>query len=114
MPWRINNEFLYQVFALLLAVIVVHGVYIGLIRPTAEAQLAAQAALQAAGEAVEAPAHPGHCDSGFRTGGVLHLAVVGTGDHGPQGAPHAPGAAHAGTQPDGRPHGHQLAATGFP
>ena len=35
MPWRINNEFLYQVFALLLAVIVVHGVYIGLIRPTA-------------------------------------------------------------------------------
>ena len=54
MPLRINNEFLYQVFALLLAVIVVHGVYIGLIRPTAEAQLAAQAALQAAGEAVEA------------------------------------------------------------
>ena len=54
MTLRINNEFLYQVFALLLAVIVVHGVYIGLIRPTAEAQLAAQAALQAAGEAVEA------------------------------------------------------------
>ena len=54
MPLRINNEFLYQVFALLLAVIVVHGVYIGLIRPTAEAQLAAQAALQAAGEAVGA------------------------------------------------------------
>lgn len=54
MPWRINNEFLYQVFALLLAVIVVHGVYIGLIRPTAAAQLAAQAAQQAAGDVGEA------------------------------------------------------------
>ena len=49
---RFNNEFLYQIFALLLAVIVVHGVYVGVIRPTADAQLAAQAALQAAGEEV--------------------------------------------------------------
>jgi biopolymer transport protein ExbB/TolQ len=54
MPWRINNEFAYQVFALLLAVIVVHGAYIGVIRPTADAQLAAQAALQAAGDVGEA------------------------------------------------------------
>ena len=49
---RFNNEFLYQIFALLLAVIVVHGVYVGVIRPTADAQLAAQAGLQAAGEEV--------------------------------------------------------------
>ena len=49
MNLRLNNEFLYQIFALLLAVIVVHGVYIGVIRPTADAQLAAQAAMQAAG-----------------------------------------------------------------
>ena len=52
MNLRLNNEFLYQIFALLLAVIVVHGVYIGVIRPTADAQLAAQAAMQAAGEDV--------------------------------------------------------------
>ena len=49
MPLRVNNEFLYQIAALLLAIIMVHAVYIGLIRPTADAQLAAQAALQAAG-----------------------------------------------------------------
>jgi len=54
MQVRFNNEFLYQVAALLLAVIVVHAVYIGLIRPTADAQLAAQAAMQAAGEDVVA------------------------------------------------------------
>ena len=36
-------------FALLIAIIVVHGIYVGLIRPTAENQLAVQAALQAAG-----------------------------------------------------------------
>ena len=52
MNLRLNNEFLYQIFALLLAVIVVHGVYVGVIRPTADAQLATQVALQAAGEEV--------------------------------------------------------------
>ena len=52
MNLRLNNEFLYQIFALLLAVIVVHGIYIGVIRPTADAQLAVQAAMQAAGEDV--------------------------------------------------------------
>ncbi len=49
MNLRLNNEFLYQLFALLIAIIVVHGIYVGLIRPTAENQLAVQAALQAAG-----------------------------------------------------------------
>ena len=49
-----NSEFLYQVFALLLAILLVHAAYVGLIRPTAEAQLAVQAAQQAAGEEVEA------------------------------------------------------------
>jgi len=47
---RMHNEFIYQVFALLIAIIVVHGAYVGFIRPTADTQLAAQAALQAAGE----------------------------------------------------------------
>lgn len=50
MTMKMNNDFIYQLFALLIAIIFVHGIYIGLIRPTADAQLAAQAALQAAGE----------------------------------------------------------------
>lgn len=48
---RLPSEFAFQVLALLAAVIVVHAFYVGLIRPSADAQLAAQAALQASGEA---------------------------------------------------------------
>ena len=48
---RIPSEFAFQVLALLAAVIVVHAFYVGLIRPSADVQLAAQAALQASGEA---------------------------------------------------------------
>jgi len=50
MNLRLPSEFLYQVFALVLAIIVVHGAYVGVIRPTADTQLAEQAALQASGE----------------------------------------------------------------
>jgi hypothetical protein len=48
---RIPSEFAFQVLALLAVVIVVHAFYVGLIRPSADAQLAAQAALQASGAA---------------------------------------------------------------
>ena len=48
---RPPSEFAFQVLALLAAVIVVHAFYVGLIRPSADAQLAAQAALQASGQA---------------------------------------------------------------
>lgn len=48
---NLNSEFLYQLFALLLAVIVVHTVYVGLIRPQAETLLAEQAQLEAEGGA---------------------------------------------------------------
>ena len=51
MKMRLPSEFLYQVFALLFAVIVVHAAYVGVIRPSADSQLAIQAAQQAAGEA---------------------------------------------------------------
>ena len=51
MKLRLPSEFLYQVFALLFAVIVVHAAYVGVIRPSADSQLAFQAAQQAAGEA---------------------------------------------------------------
>ncbi len=47
---RLSSEFIFQLFALLIAVIVVHAVYVGAIRPSADAQLQQQAELQAAGE----------------------------------------------------------------
>jgi len=46
---RLSSEFLYQLFALLITVILVHAVYVGLIRPNADALLERQAELQASG-----------------------------------------------------------------
>jgi len=43
----LSSEFIYQVAALLISVIVVHTVYVGLVRPQAEAILARDAALMA-------------------------------------------------------------------
>ncbi len=50
MKSRLSPEFTYQLFALLIAIIVVHAVYVGAIRPSADAQLQQQLALQSAGE----------------------------------------------------------------
>lgn len=50
MTQRKNHEFLYQLFALMIAVILVHGTYVTLIRPNASAQLEAELARQASGE----------------------------------------------------------------
>ncbi len=50
MKARMSSEFIYQIFALLIAVIVVHALYVGAIRPSADAQLREELALQAAGE----------------------------------------------------------------
>ncbi|MFN2286784.1 MAG: MotA/TolQ/ExbB proton channel family protein [Chromatocurvus sp.] len=47
---RMSSEFIFQLFALLITIILVHGAYVGVIRPSAEAQLETQLALQAAGE----------------------------------------------------------------
>jgi biopolymer transport protein ExbB/TolQ len=44
-----SSEFIFQIFALLIAIIVVHGAYVGVIRPNADAALKQQMALQAAG-----------------------------------------------------------------
>jgi len=46
-----NGEFLYQLFALIVAFIIVHGTYVAIIRPNADAILQAQLDRQAAGEA---------------------------------------------------------------
>jgi biopolymer transport protein ExbB/TolQ len=50
MKQRMSSEFIYQLFALLIAVIVVHAVYVGAIRPSADAQIRQQMELQQAGE----------------------------------------------------------------
>ena len=50
MKQRMSSEFIYQLFALLIAVIVVHAVYVGAIRPSADAQIKREMAMQASGE----------------------------------------------------------------
>ncbi|MFV0277398.1 MAG: MotA/TolQ/ExbB proton channel family protein [Parahaliea sp.] len=45
-----SSEFTFQIFALLIAIIVVHAVYVGAIRPTADAEIRQEQARQAAGE----------------------------------------------------------------
>jgi len=50
MKHKMSSEFIFQLFALLIAVIVVHAAYVGVIRPSAEAQLQHQMERQAAGD----------------------------------------------------------------
>mgnify|MGYP001821568689 FL=1 len=50
MKQRMSSEFVYQLFALLIAVIVVHAVYVGVIRPSADTQIKSEMARQASGE----------------------------------------------------------------
>jgi len=50
MQRRVTSEFIYQFFALVLSLIIVHAIYIAIIRPNAEAILDAQLERQAAGE----------------------------------------------------------------
>ncbi len=50
MKLKLSAEFLYQLFALLTTIILVHAIYVGLIRPNADAILQQQAVLQAVAE----------------------------------------------------------------
>jgi biopolymer transport protein ExbB/TolQ len=50
MKKRLSSEFIYQLFALLIIIIVVHAVYVGLVRPNANAIIEQQMVLQASGE----------------------------------------------------------------
>ena len=50
MKQRMSSEFIFQLFALLIAIIVVHAVYVGAVRPSADAELQQQMERQAAGE----------------------------------------------------------------
>ena len=50
MKQRMSSEFIFQLFALLIAIIVVHALYVGLIRPSADADMREQLERQAAGE----------------------------------------------------------------
>lgn len=47
---KLSSEFIFQLFALLIAIIIVHAFYVGVIRPSADAQLQQQMERQAAGE----------------------------------------------------------------
>ncbi len=49
MKHKMSSEFIFQLFALLIAVILVHAAYVGIIRPSAENQLQQQIELQASG-----------------------------------------------------------------
>lgn len=49
MKTKFSSEFIYQVFALLLSVIIVHAIYVGVIRPNADAIFEEQIARQEAG-----------------------------------------------------------------
>ena len=46
---RMSSEFIFQLFALLIAVIVVHTIYVGLVRPAADAHVKQEMELQASG-----------------------------------------------------------------
>ena len=48
----LSSEFMFQIFALLTAVILVHAIYVAVIRPSADAQLEAELAAQLDGEEV--------------------------------------------------------------
>ena len=49
MKQRMSSEFIFQLFALLIAVIVVHTIYVGLVRPAADAHVKQEMELQASG-----------------------------------------------------------------
>jgi len=49
MKHKMSSAFIFQLFAWVIAVIVVHGAYVGVIRPSADAQLQRQIEMQAAG-----------------------------------------------------------------
>ena len=49
MKQKMSSEFIYQLFALLIIVILVHAVYVGLVRPNADALLEREAELVASG-----------------------------------------------------------------
>ena len=48
MKQKMSSEFLFQLFALLITVIVVHALYVGIVRPTARAHIEREAAMQKA------------------------------------------------------------------
>ena len=50
MKQKMSSEFIFQLFALLITIIVVHALYVGYIRPAAKAHIEHEAAMHAAGE----------------------------------------------------------------
>lgn len=50
MKHQLSSEFIFQLFALLISIIIVHAIYVGVIRPNANAHLQQQIERQAAGD----------------------------------------------------------------
>ena len=107
-------EFIYQVIALVVAVIAVHLVYVTVVRPNADAVLAAQAVqAEIVGGLRSRPVTLRRAE-GLRAGGLLHPGHMGDGDHGPEGAQlparttDAPAKLHRGYR------GHEHPARGHP
>lgn len=50
MKHKLSSEFIFQLFALLIVIIIVHAIYVGVIRPSANAQLQQQIEQQLAGK----------------------------------------------------------------
>ena len=85
---NIPIEFVYQLFALIIAVIVVHAFYVSVVRPNAAAVMEQQA--------IEAADNPDYVRErstwvlvkDFEQEACFVLDVLGFGDHGVQGADH--------------------------
>ena len=59
MKQQMSSEFIFQLFARLITIIVVHAVYVSLIRPNARAHIEREAARQAAQRGVRPHAQSG-------------------------------------------------------
>ena len=74
---RFSTEFVYQLFSLLIAIIIVHAIYVAVIRPHAEAFLEEEAARMAADKDYVARRNVYVFSQGLRTGSVLHTHALG-------------------------------------
>ena len=102
---KLPSEFAFQLIALLTAVIIVHGFYVGLIRPSADAQLTIQAALQASGEAFVPERSLFVVIRDFEQEACFILMIWALAIMGPQSLDDASGSRHARQKPDRGHHG---------
>ena len=81
-----SNEFIFQLFSLLLSVLIVHAIYVTVIWPNAQAEIEQNRAMMQAGCELHAAAFLVHRPEGLRAGIVLRARPLGAVDHGLQDA----------------------------